>query len=48
VASGQVAQLNGHINIGMTNGLRQEEIAEALTQLAFYVGWPKISFRRCR
>ena len=42
VASGQVAQLNGHINIGMNNGLKQEEIAEALTHLAFYVGWPNI------
>jgi 4-carboxymuconolactone decarboxylase len=42
VASGQVAQLNGHINIGMNNGLKQEEIAEALTHLAFYVGWPNV------
>lgn len=42
VASGQVAQLNGHINIGMNNGLKQGEIAEALTHLAFYVGWPNV------
>lgn len=42
VASGQVAQLTGHINIGMNNGLKQAEIAEALTHLAFYVGWPNI------
>jgi len=42
VASGQVAQLNGHINIGMNNGLQQGEIAEALTHLAFYVGWPNV------
>jgi 4-carboxymuconolactone decarboxylase len=42
VASGQVAQLNGHINIGMNNGLTQAEIAEALTHLAFYVGWPNV------
>jgi len=42
VATGQTAQLSGHINIGMNNGLKQEEIAEALTHLAFYVGWPNV------
>lgn len=26
----------------MNNGLRQEEIAEAITHLAFYTGWPNI------
>ena len=42
VASGQVAQLTGHVNIGMNNGLTQDEIAEAFTHLAFYVGWPNV------
>jgi 4-carboxymuconolactone decarboxylase len=42
VASGQVAQLGGHIAIGMNNGLTQAEIAEALTHLTFYVGWPNV------
>ena len=42
VANGQVAQLTGHIPIGMNNGLTQPEIAEAITQLAFYVGWPNV------
>ena len=42
VASGQVAQLTGHVGIGMNNGLTQPEIAEALTHLAFYVGWPNV------
>jgi 4-carboxymuconolactone decarboxylase len=42
VASGQVAQLNGHIPIGMNNGLTQAEIAEAMAHLAFYVGWPNV------
>jgi 4-carboxymuconolactone decarboxylase len=42
VASGQVAQLSGHVNIGMNNGLTQPELAEALTHLAFYVGWPNV------
>ena len=40
IANGQAAQLTGHINIGMNNGLTQAEIAEAITHLAFYVGWP--------
>lgn len=40
IANGQGAQLGGHINIGMNNGLKQEEIAEAITHLAFYIGWP--------
>jgi 4-carboxymuconolactone decarboxylase len=42
VASGQVAQLNGHVPIGMNNGLTQAEIAETLTHLTFYVGWPNV------
>jgi 4-carboxymuconolactone decarboxylase len=42
VASGQVAQLTGHLNIGMNNGLTRAEIVEAITHLAFYVGWPNI------
>ena len=42
VANGQVAQLTGHIPIGMNNGLTQPEIAEALTHRAFYVGWPNV------
>ena len=42
IASGQVAQLTGHLTIGMNNGLTQTEIAEAITHLAFYVGWPNV------
>jgi 4-carboxymuconolactone decarboxylase len=42
VASGQAAQLTDHVNIGMNNGLKQAEIAEVLTHLAFYVGWPNV------
>jgi 4-carboxymuconolactone decarboxylase len=42
IANGQVAQLTGHIPIGMNNGLAQGEIAEAITHLAFYVGWPNV------
>ena len=42
IANGQVAQLTGHIPIGMNNGLTQPEIAEAITHLAFYVGCPNV------
>lgn len=42
VASGGVAQLGGHINIGVNNGLKQGEVAEAITHLTFYVGWPNV------
>src|SRR5947199_1231576 len=42
IANGQVAQLTGHIPIGMNNGLTQPEIAEAITHLAFYAGWHNV------
>jgi 4-carboxymuconolactone decarboxylase len=42
IASGQVAQLPSHLNRAMDNGLTQTEAAEALTHLAFYVGWPNV------
>jgi 4-carboxymuconolactone decarboxylase len=42
IASGQIAQLPGHLNIGMNNGLTQAELVEAITHLAFYAGWPNV------
>jgi 4-carboxymuconolactone decarboxylase len=42
VATGQMAQLTPHLNLGMDNGLTQTEAAEAITHLAFYVGWPNV------
>jgi len=42
VAAGQIAQLAAHLNLGMDNGLTQTEAAEAITHLAFYVGWPNV------
>ena len=33
--------LKGHIVRAKENGVTKEEMAEALTQLAFYTGWPK-------
>jgi 4-carboxymuconolactone decarboxylase len=40
IASGQVAQIPYHLNRAMDNGLTQAQAAEAITHLAFYVGWP--------
>ena len=42
IASGQVAQLSGHLNRAMDNGLTQAQASEVLTHLAFYVGWPNV------
>ena len=42
VASGQVAQIPYHLGRAMDNGLTQEQASEALTHLAFYVGWPNV------
>jgi 4-carboxymuconolactone decarboxylase len=42
IASGQVAQVPYHLNRAMDNGLTQVQAAEAMTHLAFYVGWPNV------
>jgi 4-carboxymuconolactone decarboxylase len=42
VASGQVAQITYHLNRALDNGLTVAQAGEALTQLAFYAGWPKV------
>jgi len=42
IATGQVAQISYHLNRAMDNGLTQSQAAEAVTQLAFYVGWPNV------
>lgn len=40
IASGQFAQLPGHLARAMNNGLTQAQAGEMVTQLAFYSGWP--------
>jgi 4-carboxymuconolactone decarboxylase len=40
IASRQVAQIPYHLYKAMDNGLTQPQAAEAITHLAFYVGWP--------
>lgn len=42
VSNGQVAQIVYHLNKAMDNGLTQSQAGEALTQLAFYAGWPNV------
>ena len=42
VANGQVAQVTYHLNRAMDNGLLEAQASEALTQLAFYAGWPNV------
>jgi 4-carboxymuconolactone decarboxylase len=39
IASGQVAQLQSHLNRAMDNGLTQAQAGEVITHLAFYTGW---------
>lgn len=35
------SSLSFHLQKAKENGITREEIAEVLTQLAFYSGWPK-------
>jgi 4-carboxymuconolactone decarboxylase len=41
IALGQTAQLTGHLNLGIDNGLTRAEIGEVITHVAFYAGWPR-------
>src|SRR3954453_9281538 len=41
VAGGDAAQLTFHLDHARKNGVTQAELVEAITHLAFYVGWPK-------
>lgn len=40
IAMNRPEQLRSHLKLGLENGLTKDELAEALTQLAFYAGWP--------
>ena len=40
MAMGREAQLEGHIERALRNGVTKEEISEVITHLAFYSGWP--------
>lgn len=41
MSMGAFEQLPFHLEKAKANGLTQEEVAELITQLAFYIGWPK-------
>ena len=40
-SAGLYPQLKSHLIMGKKHGLTKEEVVEAITQLAFYCGWPK-------
>jgi 4-carboxymuconolactone decarboxylase len=40
MAMGRDEQLRGHLARALDNGCTQDEIAELITHLAFYSGWP--------
>jgi 4-carboxymuconolactone decarboxylase len=41
VAGGDATQLRFHLGHAKKNGVTETELIEAITHLAFYVGWPK-------
>ena len=40
-SAGLYPQLKSHLILGKENGVTKQEAVEAVTQLAFYCGWPK-------
>ena len=40
VATGKTDQMSFHFPFAIENGVKQEELVELITHLAFYVGWP--------
>lgn len=40
MAMGRYEQLKGHLARALDNGCTKDEIAELITHLAFYSGWP--------
>ncbi|UCV05753.1 carboxymuconolactone decarboxylase family protein [Dechloromonas denitrificans] len=40
IALNRPDQLRSHLALAIQNGLTREELAEAITHLAFYSGWP--------
>ena len=41
MTNGDYEQLKYHLQHWKDNGITKDEIVETVTQLAFYVGWPK-------
>lgn len=40
IALNRPDQLRFHLNFAVENGVKKEELIEAITHLAFYAGWP--------
>jgi 4-carboxymuconolactone decarboxylase len=40
IATGKTEQMDFHLPNAIRNGVTEEELVEAITHLAFYVGWP--------
>lgn len=40
IATGKTEQMDFHFPNAIKNGVTEEELVEAITHLAFYVGWP--------
>src|SRR4051794_13148861 len=40
VATGKTDQMSFHFPRAIENGVKQDELVEMITHLAFYVGWP--------
>ena len=40
ISMGKTEQMDFHFPNAIKNGVTQEELIEAITHLAFYVGWP--------
>ena len=40
-ANGNTAQLTSHLERVKANGISETELAEVMTHLAFYTGWPR-------
>jgi 4-carboxymuconolactone decarboxylase len=40
IATGKTEQMDFHFPNAIKNGVTEKEVVEAITHLAFYVGWP--------
>jgi len=40
VATGKTDQMSFHFPFAIENGVKEEELVELITHLAFYAGWP--------
>jgi len=41
IANGSTEQLPSHLNRAKANAISETELAEVMTHLAFYTGWPR-------